>query len=151
MYFSKARKIFTALTVACLFFISTPFNASAQDFSDDELQRFANAVTQVMDIQQQSQMQMIQIIEDNDMSVERFNELMMESQQAPGEEIDAPAEEVATFEEISTEIMQIQDDMEDVITEAIEDQNMTLDEYEAILAAYQQDPELQQRIQQMLQ
>ncbi len=41
--------------------------------------------------------------------------------------------------------------MEQVITEAIEDQNLTLDEYEAILAAYQQDPELQQRVQQLLQ
>ncbi len=94
MLFSKGKKIFTAFTVAFLFLFSTPINVNAQDFSDDELQKFADAVVQVMNIQQQSQVQMIEIIEDNDMTVERFNELMMQTQQAPGQEIDAPEEEV---------------------------------------------------------
>ncbi len=126
--------------------MSIPSMAQNQEYNDDELKKFANVVVEVISIQQQGQMQMISIIEDHEMSIQRFNEIMVESQEKPLEEIQGTEQEKEVFADISVQIMEVQEELNDQIIKKIEDNDMALERYEQILQAYQQSPELQERV-----
>ena len=55
------------------------------------------------------------------------------------------------FESAFEQIQEIEEEMEADLTEAIEDEGMDMDRFQEINMAVQQDPELQQRVQQMIQ
>lgn len=149
MYFSK-KSFFSTLLIAAFIFLAAPLKGNPGDFSDDELKYFANAVVQVISIQQQGQMQMIEQIEEHDMTVQRFNELYMQAQQMPMEDLDLEGDEMDSFVEIVDEIEKIQMELESVLVSTIEGEGLTLEKYESIMTEYQQNPELQQKIQQLM-
>ncbi len=145
------NRMVTALTMVFVFLFALPAKADTDEFSNEELQNFADAVVEVMAIQQQGQAEMIGIIEEEDMTVQRFNEINMQAQQLPLEDIEADEAEMEVFLDLLEKIESIQVELEEVLIEAIEEKDITLERYEEIMTAYQQSPELQQRIQQMLQ
>lgn len=149
MYFSK-KSYLSTLLIAAFVLLAAPLKGNPGGFSDDELKNFANAITQVISIQQQGQMQMIEQIEEHDMSVERFNELYMQAQQMPVDDLEVEGEEKESFLEIVDEIENIQMQLESVLVSTIEEEGLSIEKYESIMAEYQQNPELQQRIQQMM-
>lgn len=150
MYFSK-KNYFTTLMIALFILFSAPLKANPGGFSDDELKGFANAFVQVMSIQQQGQMQMIEQIEEHEMTVQRFNEIYMQSMEMPIEEIEMESqEEMESFLAVSEEIDKIQVELEGVLISTIEEEGLSIEKYEAIITEYQQNPELQQRIQQLM-
>lgn len=152
MYFLKKNQItlLSTLTLSIVLFFSLPVKGMADDFSDSELESFANAVVQIMSIQQQGQQQMIAKIEEADMTVQRFNEITMQVQEMGVDQVEMSEEEAEVFIILSEEIEQIQINLEDIMIDTIEDEGITIEKYEEIMAAYQQDPELQQRVQQLL-
>ncbi len=149
MYFSK-KNYFATILIAIFALFVTPLKGNPGGFSDDELKSFANAIVQVMSVQQQGQMQMIEHIEEQDMSVQRFNELYMQAQQMPLDDIDAEGEEMESFLEITEEIEQVQMELETILVNLIEEEGLSVEKYEHIMTEYQQNPELQQRIQQLM-
>jgi len=149
MYFSK-KSYFSALLIAAFILFAAPLKGNPGGFSDEELQSFANAVTQVITIQQQGQMQMIEQIEEHDMTVERFNELYMQTQQMPADDMDIEDDEMKSFIEIVDGIENIQMELESVLINTIEEEGLSIEQYEKIMQEYQQNPELQQRVQQMM-
>ena len=151
MRFIKKNQVFSILALAFIVLFSTPLKANPGGFSDEELEKFAGAVMQVMTIQQQGQAEMIEIIEDHGMTVERFNEIMMQTQEMPLEQVEATEEEKETYLEVIEKIDEIQIGLEAELIEAIEEEGLDIEKYEEIMQEYQQNPELQQLIQQMLQ
>ncbi len=149
MYFSK-KSYFSTLLIAAFILMAAPLKGNPGGFSDDELKYFANAVVQVISIQQQGQMQMVEQIEAHEMSVQRFNELYMQSQQMPIDDLDFEGDEKESFQEIVDEIENIQMQLESVLVSTIEEEGLSLEKYEEIMAEYQQNPELQQKIQQLM-
>ncbi len=149
MYFSK-KSYFSTLLIAVFVLFAVPLKGNPGGFSDDELKNFANAIVQVMSVQQQGQMQMIEQIEEQEMTVQRFNELYMQAQQMPLDDIEAEGEEMESFLEISEEIEKIQMELESVLVNIIEEEDLSIEKYEHIMTEYQQNPELQQRIQQLM-
>ncbi|MFO7977025.1 MAG: DUF4168 domain-containing protein [Bacteroidales bacterium] len=146
MHFFKTRTFAALFALAGIMAMSIPSMAQNQEYNDDELKKFANVVVEVISIQQQGQMQMISIIEDHEMSIQRFNEIMVESQEKPLEEIQGTEQEKEVFADISVQIMEVQEELNDQIIKKIEDNDMALERYEQILQAYQQSPELQERV-----
>ncbi len=150
MYFSK-KSYFTTLMIALFVLFSAPLKANPGGFSDDELKGFANAFVQVMSIQQQGQMQMIEQIEEHDMTVQRFNEIYMQAMEMPMEDIEFESpEEMESFVGVSEEIEKIQVELEGVLIGTIEEEGLSIEKYEEIITEYQQNPELQARIQQLM-
>ncbi len=149
MNFSK-KSYFSTLLIALFVLFAAPLKGNPGGFSDDELKDFANAIVQVMSIQQQGQMQMIEEIEEHKMTVQRFNELYMQAQQMPLDDIEAEGKEMESFIELSEEIEKIQMELESVLINIIEEEGLSIEKYEHIMAEYQQNPELQQRIQQLM-
>ncbi|MDR4987449.1 MAG: DUF4168 domain-containing protein [Bacteroidales bacterium] len=151
MYLSKKRSYFTAIIATLFLLFSMPAQAKQDGFSDEELKGFANAVVQVISLQQQGQMQMMQKIEEYEMTVQRFNELYMQAMEMPLDEIDGTEAEIEVFIDLTEEIEYIQIELEAVIIGKIEDEGLTVEKYEEIMAAYQQNPEVQQRVQKLMQ
>ena len=151
MRFIKKNQVFSILALAFIVLFSTPLKANPGGFTDDELEKFAGAVMQVMTIQQEGQAEMIGIIEEHGMTVERFNEIMMQAQEMPLEQVEATEEEKETYLEAIEKIDEIQLGLEEELVEAIEEEGLSIEKYEEIMQEYQQNPELQQLIQQMLQ
>jgi hypothetical protein len=115
-----------------------------QEYSDEELETFVVAALEVMPLQEESQLKMIGEIEERDLTVDRFN-IILETQQM-GQEPDATEEELEAFDEALKAIQAIQKDYHEDMIRVIEDSGISLEKYEEILINYQQDPELQLRI-----
>ncbi len=149
MYFTK-KSYLSTLLIAAFFLLAAPLKGNPGGFSDDELKYFANAVVQVISIQQQGQMQMVEQIEAHEMSVQRFNELYMQAQQMPIDDLEVEGEEKESFLEIVDEIENIQMQLESVLVSTIEEEGLSVEQYESIMTEYQQNPELQEKIQQLM-
>ena len=151
MHFFKKNHVLTSLTLVLIFVASMTVKANPGGFSDEELENFAAAVTQVINLQQQGQTEMIEAIEENDLTVERFNEINMQAQQMPLEDVEASDEEMEAFQNANQAVERVQMQLEEVLIGTIEEEGLTIEKYEEIMGEYQQNPELQQRIQELMQ
>lgn len=125
---------------------------SQLDVSREELQKFANALEQLQAIEQETQVELVQAIESQGLSVERFQEIAV-AQQNP--EIQPSADisqgEVESFEQAANQVTQIQEQAQTKMQEAVEREGLDAQQFNQIVAALQQDPTLQQQFQEMLQ
>lgn len=120
------------------------------NFSDEELEQFVNVYIQATEIQQENEAEMVQAIEEENLDINRFNEILMARQnQESATEIDATAEEMASFNSAAEKIMEVQQEAQSQIEELIENE-MGSQKYQQIVMAYQQSPEVQERVNQML-
>jgi hypothetical protein len=117
-------------------------------YSDDELVEFIFVAHKVMPLQQESQMKMIQEIEEQELTIDKFNNIL--EAQTNGKELNATQEEIDAFNNAIENIQLIQEQYMALITEVIIDEGMTPERYEEIIFNYQQDPQLQLRINQLM-
>ncbi|MFP4090163.1 MAG: DUF4168 domain-containing protein [Cyclobacteriaceae bacterium] len=121
------------------------------DFSDEELKNFISVNEEVVKVQQEAEQEMMQVIDSEDgITVERFNEIA-QAQQNPDMEVNIGDEEMMAFRNAAQKVMDVQRETEAEVAEVVEEEGMAFEDYRQIMMAYQQDPELQQRIQSMIQ
>lgn len=124
--------------------------AAPQNFSDEDLEQFVDVFQKATEIQQQNEAEMVRAIEEEDLEMERFNEILVARQnQQNAAEIEATAEEMAAFDSAAQKIMAVQQEAQTEIIQVIEEQ-LGAQKYQAIVTAYQQDPEVQQKVNEML-
>ncbi|MFO8037999.1 MAG: DUF4168 domain-containing protein [Sodalinema sp.] len=121
------------------------------DVSESDLERFAVAIQQIQEIEQQAQAQMIEVIESQGLTVERFNEIA-QSQQDPSMEgqVDVSGEEAEIFDQAVERISGIRQEAEMEMETAVQQEGLDVEEFNLISQAVQQDPSLQQRVMEML-
>jgi hypothetical protein len=139
----------TLISIFTLFFAllaAMPLKAQNQDFTDNELKKFSKLVVEVITIQQNTQREMIAIIQENDLTVPKFNQMMAQAQELGEEGIEGTVEEKQAFFLVADAFNGIQERMIDQLTKAIVAKGMTLERYEEILQAYQSDSEFQARV-----
>ncbi|MFO7922727.1 MAG: DUF4168 domain-containing protein [Bacteroidales bacterium] len=129
-------------------FAQQPPAQETPDYSDEELKNFVEAALEVMPLQQESQALMIDEIEEHGLTVETFNTIL-EAQQK-GLDPDVTDEEMEAFETVLLAIQAIELEYNDKIVEEIDDAGITPAKYEEMMAFYQQDPELQMRVNQIM-
>jgi hypothetical protein len=143
------------MAIPFLFSSSFVFSQEQQDFPDDqaysdnELENFVEAAFEIIPLQEESQLRMIDEIEDRRLTVERFSTIL-EVEQLGLEDPGITEEEKEAFEEALKAIQEIQFEYQQLIVETIEDKGMSISKYEEILARYQQDQELQERVDQIM-
>lgn len=120
-----------------------------EDFSNDELQKFVSAATKAQEVQEARQQEMISAIEEEDLDVNRFNEIMA-VKQGKSQETDVSDEEMQSFDAAAQKVMEHQRIMQTEIAEAIEEEGITMDTYQQIFLAYQQSPKIQKKITKLL-
>jgi predicted RNA-binding protein with RPS1 domain len=119
-------------------------------FTNAEIVSFVETIKRVIPVQQETQQKMINKIDENGMTVEKFNELASKIQMQ-GSTDDLPEKEVEKFEKINTDLETIQKESESTINNAIEKNGMTMEQYQQMVMAYQSNPELKQKVDEMLQ
>ena len=120
--------------------------AAPADYSDAELRQFAGAVQKVLNIQEESQGKMMASIEDSDLTVDRFNEMLMQGQQQGMEAIEATEEEMMAFNSAINDVQQLQQQMQIEMMDAITEEGLDVQKYQGIMQAYEQNPEIQAKV-----
>jgi hypothetical protein len=120
-----------------------------EDFSDQELEQFIEANKNAIVVQQGAEQKMIRAIQDEGLDINKFNDILT-SKQNPNYESQATPEEHSKFDNAVEEVVKIQEEMIGDMESAIEQAGITIETYEEILIAYQQNPKIQEKINQML-
>lgn len=124
--------------------------ATTTNFSNEDLEKFVDVYVQVVEIQQENEAVMMKAIEEEKLDINRFNEILQSQQQKKSAtEINATAEEMASFNNAAQKIMEVQKEANTEMQQVIE-KDLGLETYEQIVMAYQQDPEVQQRVNELL-
>ena len=116
-----------------------------EDFSDDELKSFVKANERVSAIQVESEQKMIKAIEGEGLTVNRFNELL-EQQRDSSKKTETSAEELKSFNNAAQHILEENAKIEKEMTSTIEEEGIDIETYKQIMVAYQQKPEIQNRV-----
>lgn len=140
----KIRTFFFSLTL-----LLGSITLFAQDISDTQLAQFADAYINVQMQNQEAQQEMITIIEDEGLDVERFSAIQ-EANMNPNQESDASAEEIEKHEKAIKKLDELQPKLEQKAIAGIEATGITMEQYQSIAAAIQQDQDLQQKLQTIL-
>jgi hypothetical protein len=130
-----------------------PQNAQQQQtkpISDGDIKLFVDASTRLMELQQESEQAMLTILEEEKISIDKFNTLAQAHQQQKLAEAEGTAEEKAAFNKAVQRMMAMQPDIEKNMQQAIQKDGMTVERYEQIMMAYQQDPAVQAKIQKLM-
>ncbi|MBE9170577.1 DUF4168 domain-containing protein [Pleurocapsales cyanobacterium LEGE 06147] len=133
------------------------------EVSQEELQQFAQAYKQIQQIRQDSEVKMVEAVQNEGLSPERFIEIseLQQSPQAPqgqedGQSQQAPqnteitAQEQQGFENAKTKILEIRQQSESQMEQAIQAEGLDVPRFNEIVAALQQDPALRDQVQQMI-
>lgn len=122
------------------------------DVSDEELDLFLEASMEARDVQMKYQQEMMGAIEDEELALEVYNEIAQAIQtgQSP-DEIDVSSDDMDRYDRASVVIEEIGQEMQEEISMTIEDAGMSMERFQTLNQAIQQDPSLQQRIQQKMQ
>lgn len=115
------------------------------EVSDAELEKFANAFQHVRAITMEAQQKMTQVVQNEGLEIQRFNEIHSAFLN-PEMEVTTTPEEKQKHENILKEIETIQMSIQKDIEEKIQEQGLTLQRFEQIAMSLETDPELQQRL-----
>ncbi|MGF1635723.1 MAG: DUF4168 domain-containing protein [Cyclobacteriaceae bacterium] len=148
--------LFVSLTSQSVFAQALPGAPAAPqeniktDFSDKDLMEFIECNKKLAVIQQESQVNMINAIESESLTVERYNEIM-QVKQGNAEGVDEPSStENEAFDKATEVVMVEQQKMSQVIEETVE-KEMGVEKFQNIYLAYQQDPNVKEKIESLMQ
>lgn len=120
-----------------------------EDYSKDELQNFIQANEEVAKVQQKGEQEMIKAIEEGGLDVDTFNEILM-ARQNPEAEMTASEEQLEKFGQISQEIIQVQQELQQEVVKAVEETGMDINKYSEMMIAYQNSPKVQEEVNSLL-
>lgn len=115
------------------------------EVSDSELQKFANAFQGIRMINQEAQQEMLSVVEEEGMDVQRFNEIHQAAMD-PAVEVEATEQELEKHQEITSELEKLQDGFQSKMEQVITEQDLSVERYGQIAQGLQSSPELQERL-----
>ena len=116
------------------------------NFEEEELKQFASAAGKVVLIQQETEQKMIQAIENEDLEINKFNEILMAQQNQQTEDLEATPEDLQKFDKAAAQVIQIQTEVQEEMVEAIKEEGLEPQKYEQILLAYQSDANVKAKV-----
>lgn len=121
------------------------------DISDEKLDQFVVVLGEVNEIQQGMQEEMITVVEEQGLDVNKFNEIAQQQQNPNADDSNITAEEKAAFEKAMEDVQQMQMEMQQRMEAKIVENDMDMNEFNQLMQAYQQDPEMQQKVNEKMQ
>lgn len=118
---------------------------------EDDLRKFSNAIKQLQVIQQDTVTKVTQVVQSGGLSKERFIQIS-QAQQNPSDRSAAKItpEEQKNFEQASQKIGEIQRETQTKMIRVLGNQDLDIQRFNDILVTVRQNPELQQKVQQMM-
>lgn len=128
-----------------------PGQPSQTDVSQEELQKFANAVKKLQPIQQEAETQINQAIQQQDLSEERFGEIYQSRQNPKAKpEKKITREENKKFEQVSTKIQEIQQATQTRMEQTVRTEGLDIQRFNQIFLSLKRNPELLQKVRQLI-
>lgn len=121
------------------------------EVGDEELAKFAKAFQGIQVVNQEAQKEMIQIVENEQFEIKRFNEIHKATLDPNAKVEDITPEEKENYSKVVKEIESLQPKFQQKMEEAITAQDLTVERYEKLAMALQSDVSLQTRFKKMLQ
>lgn len=146
MYFIA---VFFFLSISGIFAQLPQQPAQPTEVSDAELVQFASVFIKIQSIDQQLQQKMVAAVQNEGIEVQKFNEILNAEQNA-NQEVDATEEELEKFAAAHKAVEQIQNLAQQDMQKVITDNKLTVPRYQEIMMAVQSDPELQQKLQKLM-
>jgi hypothetical protein len=124
---------------------------SQGEISQEELQQFAQAYKQIQQIKQDSERQMVEAVKNQGLSPERFIQIseLDQNSQAEGDN-PVSKEEKQSFENAKNQILEIRQQSESQMAEAIQSKGLDITRFNQIITALQQNSNLRQQVQQLI-
>lgn len=129
--------------------VPVPSNNVREDFSDDELKSFVKANEKVMAIQTEAEQKMIKAIEDEGLTLDRFNAIL-EEQRDPQRGTETSADELKSFNNAAQVILDENARVEQRMVSTIEQEGIDVETYKQIMLAYQQSPAIKTKVNKMV-
>lgn len=127
-----------------------PGQTQQKPVSDEEIQKFATAMSNVQTVNQQAQQEMVKAVTDEGIEVSRYNEIY-EAQQNPNQDVDSSEEEMEQFRSASQKIQKIQQKTQGQIEKDIQKAGLSMQRYQEISTQVQGDPDLQEKVREQMQ
>lgn len=120
---------------------------TSEDVSDEEITQLGDAVEALEPIQAETQEKIKSAVEEEDLSFERFQQMMMAMQNPQmAQQVNITAEEKSKIQTLQPTLMQIQTEARQQMSAKIEENGLTMQRYQQIIMGAQQDPELMARV-----
>ncbi len=131
---------------------ASPQNSpNSQQVSPEELQKFATAFKQLLQIELDSQQQIVQAVQNQGLSEQRFTEIFQAQRDPKAKPSQAiSAEEKQRFDQVMAQAMQIRQQNQLQQEQAIKSQGFNEKRFNEILAVVQQDPSLMQKVRELV-
>lgn len=124
---------------------------TSAEVSDDEITKLVSTIFDLEPIQIQAQEQIQEALESENITIERFQQMMMAMQNPQlADQINITEEEMSKLQTIQPALVEIQGDADRDMVEKIEENGFTIERYRSIVMGAQQDPELMARIEALL-
>jgi hypothetical protein len=141
-FFRRIKILLAATFILCISTYSIaqhqadPLDEPArEEFSDNEIESFVTATKEVIKLQTEIEQEMIQAIEDSDLTIERFNEIMMAQQNQQSLDAVATEDELESFSEAAQKIIEIQSEMQEEIINVLNEEGLDVATYQEIIMA----------------
>jgi hypothetical protein len=119
--------------------------------SDEDLAQFVEAVQKIQPLSMNAQQEMMQAVQGAGMEPQRFSEIMQSQQMPEGSsDLEISADEMAKYEKAQKEVEAIQEKVTGEMENSMKEVGITMERYEEILAAVQQDPAMMEKVQNMM-
>lgn len=149
------------LSITFIFALFTGFSAIAQqamppqmevreDFSDDEFKEFVKINLVLIPLQEKSQGDMVKAIEENDLDIERFQELAQAQQAGTLTEVSNDAQEMANFNMAGQKVMEMQQVLQTDIMKAITDSELSEQKFQEMYTSYTQSEKVKTKVDSMI-
>lgn len=125
-----------------------PEPATSDEVSDQEIDNLVSAINEMEPIQTEIQEKIQTAVEEEGLSFERFQQIMMGMQNPQmANQMNITDEEQETIQTIQPQLMQIQGEAQQKISAKIEENGLTMQRYRQIVMGAQQDSTLMARVQ----
>lgn len=132
--------------------LTQPQTQPQTQISQDELQKFARGLKQLLTIQEGVKQQMAQVVNQSGLSQQRFLQIY-QSQKDPSSQ-PKPAvssKEKQQFDQAYTKLGEIQKQAQSKMQQAVQKEGLAPARFNQILVMVRQDPALQQKVRQLIQ
>ncbi len=124
---------------------------TSSDVSDEELTNLGDAAEALEPIQVETQEKVRNAVEEEDLSFERFQQMMMAMRNPQmSQQVNITDEEKSKIQTLQPTLMQIQTEARQQMSEKVQEHGLTMQRYQQIIMGAQQDPELMTRVQEEL-
>ncbi|MDX1544360.1 MAG: DUF4168 domain-containing protein [Christiangramia sp.] len=150
----KLTKLFSSLLLVFIMgsatvMAQTPTMPQPQEnieVSDAELTEFAQVFQKMRVVNQEAQQEMIEVVQDEDFELQRFNEIH-QAKIDPEKEVETTEKEEKRYELVVAELESIQPKFQKKMEDLVKESDLTMERYQQLAMALRTDPQLQQRLQ----